>query len=105
MATHFQIIKGLSTSFFNSDGSITEKLNKHKYENCWYLATDTAEVYVCVRENPNDPESLVLKKINHMNDISDSESISDLRESLGALTLKVDDLISSSNIIDGGEIE
>ena len=105
MATHFQIIKGLSNQFFNSDGSYSDKLKSHLYENAWYLTTDTAEVYVALRKDKQDPKSLILKKINNIDDIADSENIADLRESLEALSSQVDELISSSNKIDGGEIE
>ncbi len=62
MATHFQIIKGKSSSFFNPDGSYTSKLQNNLIENCWYLVTDTAEVYVALKEN----NSIKLKKINNV---------------------------------------
>lgn len=65
MATHFQIIKGKSYQFFNTDGTLTEKIKKHLTENCWYMTTDTAEVYIALRLDMDDPESLTLKKINN----------------------------------------
>lgn len=56
----FEIKRGLSTSLFNEDGSI--KLPPEKLiDGCWYLTTDTAEVYVAFQQADG---SFELKKIN-----------------------------------------
>lgn len=69
MATEFIIKKGRSSVLFDEHGACRiapEKL----IENGWYLTTDTAEVYVCLRSEPGNPESkLVLKKINELEDL------------------------------------
>ena len=63
MATDFSIKKGRSTTLFDIDGNCRipqEKL----IENGWYLTTDTAEVYIALRQ----PDGiLALKKINECN--------------------------------------
>lgn len=69
MATQFQIKKGLSTDLFDSQGNC--RLIK-KVEGCWYLTTDTAEVFVCLRSIPGDEASdLVLKRLNELGDFDD----------------------------------
>ena len=104
MATHFQIIKGRYDSFFNPDGSCTEKLLKHRYENCWYLATDTAEVFVCLRDPENN--TLVLRKINECRDFDSDADVSALVSSIESLKNRVTTLenASSDNNLDYGEI-
>ena len=94
MGTHFQIIKGKSSTFFNSDGSYTDVLSNNLIEGAWYLTTDTAEVYVALRENPNDIASSVkLKKINNI-DI-DSEELLNLKSSVQLVENRVTALESA----------
>lgn len=65
MQAEFSIKKGLSTNLFAPDGTclLADKLELY----AWYMTTDTAEVYVCLRENPAVQESpLVLRKINDL---------------------------------------
>ena len=66
MANEFVIKKGLSINLFNEDG--TCKIQDQLVENGWYLTTDTAEVFVALRQ-PNDV--LELKKINDIDFNSD----------------------------------
>jgi hypothetical protein len=54
----FNIRRGLSTVLFSAPGVINEKLIIE--EGCWYLCTDTAELFLGVLEN----NTLKLKKIN-----------------------------------------
>ena len=93
MATHFQIIKGKSYQFFNQDGTLTNKLKNNLFENCWYMTTDTAEVYIALR---NENDNLTLKKINEVDDIKDSIDISELRDTVSSLNDRITVLENSS---------
>lgn len=59
----FEIKKGKSTNLFDSNGNCILSPD-NLVEGHWYLTTDTAEVYVALRQ-PN--EELVLRKINECN--------------------------------------
>ena len=39
-------------------------------ENCWYLTTDTAEVFVALRSNPEDAASVLVLKSDRKNKIN-----------------------------------
>ena len=54
----FKIRRGLSTTLFSSPGIVNPRLVIE--EGCWYLCTDTAELFLGVLED----NTLVLKKIN-----------------------------------------
>lgn len=56
MALEFKIKKGLSTNLIDTDGNPLITLQ----EGCWYLCTDTAELYVAVLID----EVLTLRKAN-----------------------------------------
>ncbi len=58
MAENFKIRQGHSTALFGTDGKL--KSNVVLEAGCWYLCTDTADVYVCVYEQ----DKLTLKHIN-----------------------------------------
>ena len=61
MATHFQIKKGPYKNLFDANGVCI--LPEHKLiEGCWYLTTDTAEIFVCLKDESNN--TLVLRKLN-----------------------------------------
>ena len=63
MAANFIIKKGRSTVLFDENGAC--KIPQEKLiENGWYLTTDTAEVYVALRQSNG---LLELKKINECN--------------------------------------
>lgn len=62
----FKIRRGLSTTLFIAPGVINPKLVIE--EGCWYLCTDTAELFLGIQENP---EKLALKRINEVH-IDDS---------------------------------
>ena len=66
MANEFVIKKGLYSNLFNSDG--TCKIQDRLVENGWYLTTDTAEVFVALRQAD---DTLELKKINDIDFNSD----------------------------------
>ena len=58
----FKIRRGLSTLFYSEPGVINPRLVIE--EGCWYLCTDTAELFLGV----NDPKNgLILKQINGAN--------------------------------------
>lgn len=57
MANEFIIKKGHSSRLFNIP-------QEQLIENCWYLTTDTAEVYVALRQ---ENQLLELKKLNECN--------------------------------------
>jgi hypothetical protein len=54
----FKIRRGLSTTLFIEPGVVNPRLVIE--EGCWYLCTDTAELFLGVLKN----EELILKKIN-----------------------------------------
>jgi hypothetical protein len=60
---NFKIRTGLSTDLFNSDGSL--KVSVVLELGCWYLCSDTLDIYICVKEY----EQLVLKALNSKNTI------------------------------------
>lgn len=55
----FKIRRGLSSTLFISPGVVNPRLIKEA--GCWYLCTDTAELFLCVETNAGD---LTLKRIN-----------------------------------------
>jgi hypothetical protein len=62
----FKIRRGLSTDLFESD-NITVKADVKLELGCWYLCTDTACVYVCVKKDLAEAditENRTLKRIN-----------------------------------------
>lgn len=61
MITDFKILRGLSTELFDKQGNLIPTLVLEL--GCWYLCTDTADVFICVRDN----EALTLKRINRGN--------------------------------------
>jgi hypothetical protein len=65
-ALDFKIRRGLSTDLFESD-NITIKAGVKLELGCWYLCTDSACVYVCVKkdlEEADTAENRILKRIN-----------------------------------------
>lgn len=81
MAADFIIKKGRSTTLFDVDGNCRipqEKL----IENGWYLTTDTAEVYVALRQANG---LLELKKINDCDTENDFPEIESFETRLEAL--------------------
>ena len=81
MAADFIIKKGRSTTLFDIDGNCRipqEKL----IENGWYLTTDTAEVYVALRQTSG---LLELKKINDCDTETDFPEMESFEERLTAL--------------------
>lgn len=69
--TDFKIKRGLSTVLFSEPGIVNENVLLEK--DCWYLCTDTAELYLC---SEKEDESLTLKRINGgaVNDPADTPS-------------------------------
>jgi len=65
---NFKVRTGLSTDLFNLDGSL--KASVVLELGCWYLCSDTLEVYICVEEQ----EKLVLKALNSTSIKNDSLS-------------------------------
>ena len=63
MAADFIIKKGRSTTLFDANGNCRIAQDK-LIENGWYLTTDTAEVYVALRQADG---LLALKKLNECN--------------------------------------
>ena len=63
----FKIRRGLSTVLFSEPGKVNPKLKIE--EMCWYLCTDTAELFLGVKENDN----LVLKQINAKSSTGNAE--------------------------------
>ena len=80
--TDFKIRRGLSTVLFSEPGKINPKLNIE--EACWYLCTDTAELFLGVNVNG----TLTLKKINEKNisDFNVPTKLSDLINDCGFFT-------------------
>lgn len=58
MAENFKIRQGLSSDLFDAEGNL--KTSVVLELGCWYLCTDTVNVYVCVQ----DADKLVLKRVN-----------------------------------------
>lgn len=75
MANEFIIKKGHSSRLF-------EIPQENLIENGWYLTTDTAEVYVALRQNSG---VLELKKINECDTSTDFEGLESFEERLTAL--------------------
>jgi hypothetical protein len=62
----FTIRQGLSEQLFEPDG-VTPKQNVKLELGCWYLCTDTACVYICVKKDINGEDTdsnKTLKKVN-----------------------------------------
>ena len=74
--TQFNIKKGLSTNLFDESGKAKIELQ----EGCWYLTTDTAELYVALMIEG----ILTLKKANDTISSFDklSEEVAELKEEL-----------------------
>jgi hypothetical protein len=58
----FKIRRGLSTTMFKEPGVINPRLLIE--EGCWYLCTDTAELFLGVKVETDSEEEFTLKKIN-----------------------------------------
>jgi hypothetical protein len=58
MNDNFRIRQGLSTDLFTAEGTLKSTVVLEA--GCWYLCTDTVNVYVCIREQ----DKLTLKRIN-----------------------------------------
>lgn len=81
MAADFIIKKGRSTVLFDENGAC--KISQEKLiENGWYLTTDTAEVYVALKQQNG---LLELKKINECNSDIDFPELESFEERLTAL--------------------
>lgn len=75
--TDFQILKGKSTKLFTPEGNVAIDL----IEYCWYLTTDTAEIFVAIPEEG----TLSLKRLNEV-DITIFESrLEDIEDRLSKL--------------------
>jgi hypothetical protein len=61
--TELNIQRGLSIELFPADlnGQVNPRLDKQ--EGCWYLCTDTAELFLCIRD---ENDQLDLKRINEI---------------------------------------
>lgn len=61
--TELNIQRGLSIELFPADlnGQVNPRLDKQ--EGCWYLCTDTAELFLCIRD---ENDQLDLKRINEV---------------------------------------
>ena len=76
----FNIRQGLFEQLFETDG-ITPKQNVKLELGCWYLCSDTASVYVCIKKDINGEDvasNKTLKKINTSTFEAFDERISEL---------------------------
>lgn len=58
MIENFKIRQGNSTDLFDADGNLKSSVVLEA--GCWYLCTDTADLYICIK----DLDTLVLKRLN-----------------------------------------
>lgn len=83
MMVDFNIRRGLSTDLFIG-GQLNSNIELE--EGCWYLCTDTAELFICVL----DQNILKLKKINDATNIDYNESVD--QEAFEALIAEVNSI-------------
>lgn len=83
MMVDFNIRRGLSTDLFIG-GQLNSNIELE--EGCWYLCTDTAELFICVL----DQNILKLKKINDATNIDYDEPVN--QEALEALIAEVNSI-------------
>ena len=86
--TDFKIRRGLSSTLFIEPGVVDPRLVIE--EGCWYLCTDSAELYLGTRGDSNE---LVLKKINARdvaNDPTLDPDVDDIIDTSKALFQKID---------------
>lgn len=86
--TDFKIRRGLSSTLFIEPGVVDPRLVIE--EGCWYLCTDSAELYLGTRDELNE---LVLKKINAKdvaNDPTLDPDVDDIIDTSKALFQKID---------------
>jgi hypothetical protein len=84
----FKIRRGLSSTLFVEPGVVDPRLVIE--EGCWYLCTDSAELYLGTRDELNE---LVLKKINARdaaNDPTLDPDVDDIIDTSKALFQKID---------------
>ena len=83
----FKIRRGLSTALFIEPGVVNPKLVIE--EGCWYLCTDTAELFLGVLQ---DNGELILKRINEENalDKPDTGPVGGVFEETTELFIKID---------------
>lgn len=85
----FKIRRGLSTTMFKEPGVINPRLLIE--EGCWYLCTDTAELFLGVKvETDSEDETFTLKKINGV--AAPSVNPDELDEDVNNLKFLVEDL-------------
>lgn len=103
----FNILHGLSTELFSAPEVVNPDLIIE--EGCWYLCTDTAELYLGVKNDTTG--EFALKKINHAEEAIDPSviellnvEINKVKESLNDYAKKTD-LPDVSNFITEAEVE